>query len=135
MISYLLSIRQSVRVLLVVLYVGCVAALSLLPLQDLPQVPLFRGEDKLIHFMMYFGFSVLFCWALKVELNISRLFFVILVTVGWGILMEYLQLDMHIGRSFSWYDELANSIGVGFGILVYTLTTRNTIAIRPRNRF
>ena len=128
MISYLLSIRQSVRILLVMIYVGCVAALSLLPLQDLPQVPMFPEEDKLIHFLMYFGFSILFCWALKVELNYLKLFYVILVTVGWGILMEYLQLDMHMGRSFSWYDELANSIGVCFGILVYILTTRNTEA-------
>jgi len=125
MISYLLSIRQSVRILLVVIYVGCVAALSLLPMQDLPQVPMFRGEDKVVHFIMYFGFSILFCWTLKTELNFSKLFFVLLVTVSWGILMEYLQLDMHIGRSFSWYDELANSIGSGFGILVYTLITRN----------
>ena len=78
--------------------------------------------------MMYFGFSVLFCWTLKTELNLSRLFFVILVTIGWGVLMEYLQLDMHMGRSFSWYDELANSIGVCFGILVYILTTRNSQA-------
>lgn len=128
MISYLLSIRQSVRILLVVIYVGCVAALSLLPMQDLPQVPMFRGEDKVVHFIMYFGFSILFCWTLKTELNFSKLFFVILVTVSWGILMEYLQLDMHIGRSFSWYDELANSIGSGFGILVYTLITRNATA-------
>lgn len=128
MISYLLSIRQSVRVFLVVVYVGFIVALSLLPPQDLPQVPMFRGEDKVIHFIMYFGFSVLFCWTLKVELNYSKLFFVILVTVGWGILMEYMQLDMHMGRSFSWYDELANSIGVVFGILIYILTSRKTIA-------
>lgn len=128
MISYLLSIRQSVRIFLVVVYVGFIVALSLLPPQDLPQVPMFRGEDKVIHFMMYFGFSVLFCWTLKVELNYSKLFYVILVTVGWGILMEYMQLDMHMGRSFSWYDELANSIGVVFGILIYILTSRKTIA-------
>lgn len=114
--------------LLVVIYVGCVAALSLLPMQDLPQVPMFRGEDKVVHFIMYFGFSILFCWTLKTELNFSKLFFVILVTVSWGILMEYLQLDMHIGRSFSWYDELANSIGSVFGILIYTLVTRNAVA-------
>ena len=114
--------------LLVVIYVGCVAALSLLPMQDLPQVPMFHGEDKVVHFIMYFGFSILFCWTLKTELNFSKLFFVILVTVSWGILMEYLQLDMHIGRSFSWYDELANSIGSVFGILVYTLVTRNAVA-------
>ena len=128
MISYLLSIRQSVRILLVVIYVGCVAALSLLPMQDLPHVPMFRGEDKVVHFIMYFGFSILFCWTLKTELNFSKLFFVLLVTICWGILMEYLQLDMHIGRSFSWYDELANSVGSGFGILMYTLITRNAAA-------
>jgi VanZ family protein len=128
MISYLLSIRQSVRILLVVIYVGCIVALSLLPPQDLPEVPMFRGADKLIHFIMYFGFSMLFCWTLKVELNYSKLFFVIVVTVGWGILMEYMQLDMHMGRSFSWYDEMANSIGVVFGILVYIFASRKTIA-------
>jgi VanZ family protein len=111
-----------------VIYVGCVAALSLLPMQDLPQVPMFRGEDKVVHFIMYFGFSILFCWTLKTELNFSKLFFVLLVAVSWGILMEYLQLDMHFGRSFSWYDELANSVGSGFGILMYTLITRNAAA-------
>jgi VanZ family protein len=128
MLSYLLSIRQSVRVFLVVVYAGFIVALSLLPPHNLPEVPLFRGADKLIHFIMYFGFSILFCWTLKVELNYSKLFFVVLVTVGWGILMEYMQLDMHIGRSFSWYDEMANSIGVGFGILIYILTTRKLAA-------
>jgi VanZ family protein len=111
-----------------VLYIGCIVALSLLPMQDLPHVPMFRGEDKLIHFLMYFGFSMLFCWTLKVELNYSKLFFVIVVTVGWGILMEYLQLDMHMGRSFSWYDELANSIGVVIGTLIYIIASRKAIS-------
>jgi len=121
MISYIFAVHRSVRILIVVMYVGCIAALSLLPPKDLPQVPLFYGADKVIHFMMYFLFSVLFCWALKTELNYSSLFFIISVTVGWGILMEYLQLDMHIGRSFSWYDILANSLGVLSGITIYKL--------------
>lgn len=128
MISYILSIRQSVRVFLVVIYVGCVAALSLLPPQDLPHVQLFDGADKLVHFGMYFLFSILFCWAIKTELNYFRLFFIIVGTVGWGILMEYMQLNMHFGRSFSWYDELANSIGVVFGILTYFLLVRKIVA-------
>jgi len=127
MISYILSIRQSVRVFLVVIYIGFIATLSLLPPQDLPHIPMFRGADKLIHCGMYFIFSVLSCWTLKTELKYSRLFFIIIGTIGWGILMEYLQLDMHRGRSFSWYDELANSIGVIFGILIYTLVSRKTI--------
>lgn len=121
MISYIFAVHRSVRILIVVIYVGCIAALSLLPPGDLPQVPLFNGADKVIHFMMYFLFSVLFCWALKAELNYSSLFFIISVAVGWGILMEYLQLNMHIGRSFSWYDILANSLGVLSGITIYKL--------------
>lgn len=128
MISYILSIRQSVRVFLIVIYIGFIAALSLLPPQDLPHIPMFRGADKLIHCGMYFIFSVLSCWTLKTELNYSRLFYIIIGTVGWGVLMEYLQLDMNRGRSFSWYDELANSIGVTFGILIYILVSRKTIA-------
>ena len=121
MISYIFAVHRSVRILIVLIYAGCIAALSLLPPRDLPQVPLFNGADKVIHFMMYFLFSILFCWALKTELNYPGLFFIISVTVGWGILMEYLQLDMHIGRSFSWYDILANSLGVLSGITVYKL--------------
>lgn len=122
--SYILSIRQSVRVFFVVFYIGCIAALSLLPPNDLPQIELFTGADKMIHFTMYFIFSLLFSWTLKTELNYYRIFFIVLVTVGWGILMEFLQLDMHMGRSFSWYDALANTIGVAFGILIYSLASR-----------
>lgn len=128
MISYILSIRQSVRVFLVVIYIGFIAALSLLPPKDLPHIPMFRGADKLIHCGMYFIFSLLSCWTLKTEQNYLRLFFIATGTIGWGILMEYLQLDMHRGRSFSWYDELANSIGVTFGILIYIIVSRITIA-------
>jgi VanZ family protein len=126
MISYILSVRQSVRAFFVVLYVGCIAALSLLPPNDLPQIELFRGADKVVHFMMYYLFSILFCWTLKTELNYLRIFFIVFVTVGWGILMEFLQLDMHVGRSFSWYDALANTIGVAFGVLTYILVSRTS---------
>jgi VanZ family protein len=129
MMSYILSVRQSVRLFFVLFYVGCIAALSLLPPNDLPKIELFRGADKMIHFMMYFIFSVLFCWALKTELNYSRILFIVLVTVGWGILMEFLQLDMHMGRSFSWFDALANTIGVAFGILIYTFASRKATTL------
>lgn len=118
-LSFLFTIRQPYRILLVVVYVGFIIALSLLPPQHLPKVPLFPGMDKLVHFMMYFIFSVLLCWALRAEHNYYRLLFIIPATIGWGILMEYFQLSMHAGRSFSWYDVLSNSIGVVSGVLVY----------------
>ena len=125
MVSILLAVRQPVRILIVFFYICCIAALSLLPPQDLPKIPLFPGADKIIHFLMYLVFSLLFCWALRTERHYYRLFLIILVTIGWGILMEFIQLTMHAGRSFSWYDALANSLGVFVGILIYVLTTRN----------
>ena len=128
MISFLLAVRQPVRVLLVVLYICCIAALSLLPPQDLPKIPLFPGADKIVHFLMYLVFSLLFCWALRTEKHYYRLFFIIMATIGWGMLMEFIQLAMHAGRSFSWYDVFANSLGVFVGILFYVVAARESEA-------
>jgi len=130
MISFLLTVHQPVRILLVLLYICCIAALSLLPPQDLPKIPLFPGADKIVHFLMYLVFSLLFCWALRTEKHYYRLFFIILATIGWGMLMEFIQLAMHAGRSFSWYDVFANGLGVFVGILFYVVAARESEAKR-----
>jgi len=119
MISFFFSLNQSIRIFLVVLYACSITALSLLPPQDLPTVPLFEGADKVVHFLMYFIFSFLLCWALKTENKFQRWLLVIPVAIGWGIFMEYTQLSMHLGRSFSWYDILANGFGVMGGVAIY----------------
>ncbi|MBL7965359.1 MAG: VanZ family protein [Prolixibacteraceae bacterium] len=124
MIAFLLSVRQSFRLLLVMLYVGCIAALSLLPPNDLPKIQYFPGLDKMVHFMMYFIFSLLFCWTLRTEKHFLRLGFVVVTTIGWGVFMEAIQLYMHLGRNFSWYDILANSLGSVLGILIYTIVAK-----------
>jgi len=124
MIAYLLSVRQYFRVILIVFYLSCIVALSLLPPNDLPQVKLFEGFDKIVHFLMYFPLASLLCWNLKTEQKSDRIIWVILGAVLWGIFMEFMQLTMHMGRSFSWYDELANFIGVTFGVVLYWSATR-----------
>jgi len=126
MISLLLSIPQYIRFVILIVYVGCIVALSLLPPQDLPKIPLFYGADKLIHFMMYFIFSLLGCWAVKTEENNKRILLILFVTIGWGIFMEIMQLEMHAGRSFSWLDELANATGVLIGIIIYIFSVYRT---------
>jgi len=125
MIAFLLSVRLPFRYALVVSYVGCIMALSLLPPEDFPKIPLFKGIDKVVHIMMYFIFSMLSSWALKIELYRSRTLFILPATIGWGILMEIFQLEMHIGRTFSWLDVLANTTGVAIGMIIYVLVTRN----------
>jgi VanZ family protein len=126
MISFLLKINQPVRIILVILYVGCIAALSLLPPQDFPRIPMFPGIDKVVHIMMYFILSLLFCWAVRTELNYYWLFLIIPSTIGWGIFMEYMQRSMHIGRSFDPNDILANSFGVISGVLIYILASQKS---------
>lgn len=121
MVSFIFSVPQYLRFLLLALYVGCIVALSLLPPQDLPKVELFRGADKVIHLGMYLVFSLLGCWALKTENNRTAIWFILFITIGWGLLMEFIQLEMRMGRSFSWFDALANTTGALTGILVYVL--------------
>jgi VanZ family protein len=123
MIRYLLSVRQYVRVIMVVLYLSCIVALSLLPPNDLPQVKLFPGFDKIVHFLMYFPLSALLCWNLKTEQKGHYVIWIIFAAVLWGIFMELMQLTMHMGRTFSWFDELANFVGVIFGAAFYWMTT------------
>ncbi|HEY3369816.1 MAG TPA: VanZ family protein [Prolixibacteraceae bacterium] len=125
MVSFLLSVRFAWRYALLVIYVGCIMALSLLPPQDFPKVQLFQGADKVVHFLMYFGFAILCSWAFKAELNRSRIWLILPATIGWGFLMEVFQLEMHIGRSYSMYDMLANATGVTVGLLFYGLVTRS----------
>jgi len=124
MIVYLLSVSQYVRLIMVILLLSCIVTLSLLSPNDLPQVKLFEGFDKIVHFLMYFPLSVLLCWNFKTEQKGHRVIWVIFVAVLWGIFMEFMQLTMHLGRTFSWYDELANFIGVILGLLLYWSVTR-----------
>ena len=124
MIYFLLSVRVFFRYALVFIYLGCLVTLSLIPPRSLPKIPLFAGADKLIHVGMYLIFAILSAWALRIEQYRWRVWLIIPVTIGWGILMEYIQLEMRRGRSFSWYDILANTTGVIIGILFYVLVSR-----------
>lgn len=123
-LSFFLNLRQSVRILVAGLYIAGVAALSLLPMRDLPHIHEFRGFDKIVHFCMYFGMSGLLAWATNSEAKNVRLFYLITATIGWGFLMEIMQLEMHLGRQFSWFDMLANATGVFSGTAVYFLLVK-----------
>jgi len=90
-------------------------------------VKLFEGFDKVVHFLMYLPLSALLCWNLKVELKSKNIFLAVTGAVLWGIFMEFMQLTMHLGRSFSWYDELANFAGAVLGALIYIAVTRKSV--------
>ena len=124
MISILFSIRQWLRITLSLIYLGCVALLSLLPARDFPQLPLFPGADKIVHICMYLGLAVLACWSMHAEVKRKWYYAVIFFAISWGAMMEIVQYLMHLGRSFELYDILANSIGTLIGVSIYIILAK-----------
>ncbi len=119
MISILFSIRQWLRITLSLIYLSCIAFLSLLPSKDFPQLPMFAGADKVVHTVMYMGLTILACWSMHAESKHKWYFLVFLFAVSWGITMEIFQFIMHQGRSFEVFDIVANSIGALIGLSIY----------------
>jgi VanZ family protein len=103
------------------IYLTIVAFLSLLPPNDLPDIPLFPGADKIVHTCMYLGLAWLACWSMHAEVKRKWYYIIILFSISWGIMMEIFQFLMHLGRAFEFYDIVSNSIGTLIGVLIYIL--------------
>ena len=119
MISIIFSISQWFRVFVSMIYLCIIVLISLLPATDLPKIPLFTGADKIIHTLMYSGLTWLVCWMIYAEKKHLWYYLTVLLTISWGVIMELCQLNMHLGRSFDYFDILGNSIGTLLGLLIY----------------
>jgi VanZ family protein len=76
----------------------------------------FIPTDKIVHFVMYFGLSVVasfnYIYDRKGKIIILKLVaFAILVPIVYGGLIEILQAEYFSGRSGDWYDFLADVLG------------------------
>ncbi|HKJ42104.1 MAG TPA: VanZ family protein [Sunxiuqinia sp.] len=111
------NVPFSIRLIIMLIYQGTVAALSLFPLKDLPDVPLFPQEDKLIHMSMYLGMALVLLWGFKFK-TFNR-WYIYGFIVAWGFTMEVIQLVMHVGRHFSMLDMLANITGAFLGVILF----------------
>ena len=121
MFSIIFSVPNWARITLNLIYIGIVTLLSLLPSNSLPKVHLFEGADKIVHFCMYLGLTMLSCWTIRAEHNSARYCLLVILSISWGIMMEISQYLMLAGRSFEFIDILSNSIGAFFGLFLYFL--------------
>ena len=92
--------------------------LLLFPSRDLPKVPTFPNMDKLIHFTLYFIFTFLSLFSSSIR-NGRNIPWVIVMIFTICITTEFLQKIMPYGRSFDYYDMLANSCGIIIGLLLF----------------
>ncbi|MCA8901027.1 MAG: VanZ family protein [Hyphomonas sp.] len=101
------AIRRAGGVL-ALLVMGAIAVLSLLPPGDLPPV---EGSDKVKHFIAYAVLAApMTIWA-----GPGRTLRAVILTLGFGALMEVAQALSPTGREASLLDELANALGAALG--------------------
>jgi len=105
-----------------------VLLLSLLPADTAPKIKFINipNLDKLIHFFMYFFFSSASLIDIKNNIKYPRkllIFLVILTIAIIGGIIEIIQANFIFGRSGSWFDLLANILGITFGIIIFYKTS------------
>ena len=100
-----------------VYYTLILIILSLVPIPDLG-LPRFKllEFDKLIHFIMYLIFALI--WGLKIENFLERKMEIFAYLILFGLVLEILQHLLPFGRYFDLGDFVANSIGVLFGVFI-----------------
>ncbi|UGS23323.1 VanZ family protein [Flavobacterium channae] len=102
--------------LLAILWTVAITVASLVSMSSLPRVKIV-GNDKIIHFVFYFVFVIL--WGLankKSYFKIKNDWSIVLFAIVYGIIIEVLQGVLTKTRQADIYDALANSSGavVGF---------------------
>lgn len=112
---------KTINQILFYAYLVLITLLSLLPSDNLPDLPLFPHADKLIHMGMYAGFTFMLLNAWKGYFIDRNKWLIPICIAAWGISMELLQSTKSIGRSFDLWDEVANVAGFFPGWLAIVL--------------
>jgi VanZ family protein len=105
----------SILVALIILY------LSLSNPHTFDKVPIIKIPhiDKIVHFLMYFGFmSVIIFENRKLINNVRQLLLISLIPLFYGILMEVLQSVLTTSRTGDIFDVLFNTIGIFTSLLL-----------------
>ena len=97
--------------------------LAILSLSAVPKLNLglgIKAGDKYLHFIAYFGLSLMWYFALKDRIN-EKIFkiFVPLGLIFYGIILEGLQSGLTTYRTGDVYDALANTAGVIVALILF----------------
>lgn len=88
------------------------------------EIPLFPGADKLIHAIMFavLAGAEMFDWTRSHGWRIiswSEGFVMALISAVIGIVIEFVQLGMSMGRSFEWLDMVSDFEGAILALLLW----------------
>ncbi len=95
------------------------------PSSGMNQLMLFEGEDKVVHFLMYFFLTFVVCWEFyrqKVSFTSPKMYVAAVgLTAIYGGLIEILQENFFPPRSGDWWDWFADVAGVIAGYCIARL--------------
>lgn len=94
-----------------------VVAATVTPAPDLPVA--ITWNDKFLHFIAYFGLGLLGGTGWPARRSV-----LLIVMPLFGLALEGVQGGMVPGRSFDWYDGLANALGALAGVGLSVLARR-----------
>lgn len=93
--------------------------LCLMPSDDLPKKEWLSNLDKVAHFVFYFVLSVAVLFVCSVKKAAPSAPIVIAFLFACSYAIELLQLLLPINRSFSYFDLVANLLGLLVGWLLF----------------
>ncbi|MDE7114969.1 MAG: VanZ family protein, partial [Muribaculaceae bacterium] len=98
------------------------------PLGDM-KPELFPGADKVVHAIMFGGLALMILTDCSRSRGWHRLSLLSVITAAavstlFGIVIELLQREMDLGRSYDFYDILADAAGAVTAALLWYLFTR-----------
>jgi len=97
--------------------------IGVLSLSAVPKLNLelgIKSGDKYLHFIAYFGLSIIWYFALRNRIQKRAFnFFVPLALIFYGIILEGLQSGITTYRTGDIYDALANTAGVIVGLVLF----------------
>lgn len=115
--AILLNYWMTLIVTLVILH------LSFAPPSEFSKIPTFENEDKLVHFLMYFGlitFTIYDTYRLNLKRSLNKIScikFSIFFSIALGGVIEIMQPLFFAPRTASWMDWLADCLGVLAGYI------------------
>ncbi len=116
--------------ILAILWTILVTVLSLAKIEGLDTPINIPNKDKVVHFVFYFLFFILWFLNFSTRKNKTQLLgIVLLVSVGYGLLMEGLQGVIQTNRTPDLADVVANTSGAFCALLVtvYFLSKKKQI--------
>ena len=120
-----LALKTNKYLLLSIGWALLIALLSLLPSSNLPKTNV-THVDKIGHLVFYAILCIFIAlYFIKESKNglfkARALLLAVILSVGYGMILEVLQREYASDRLFDWYDALANTIGGLIGVILLKL--------------